>query len=322
MDDGVRSRYTEVWEDIEEDLGRDNFRDLFAHIRMIYMKDKARGALNQEFRDGVLEHVKNKSFIDEVLTPFANTYEIVTRAAYKSTEGAEKINQQLNHLRQLDNYDWVPPAMAFFDRNQNNSDVLFRFIRDLERLAYGMFIRRGDINQRISRYADVLRAIEQGGNLYEDASPLQLADWEKADILQRLNGAIYSMPRVPRPLLLRLDGLVADVGARYDYPTISIEHVLPQSPDPASEWTMNFPDEEERLHWTHRLANLVLLSRRKNSRAQNYDFEHKKVAYFQSGAAPFALTTQVVNETEWTPEVLGRRQRQLVDALKKEWRLG
>ena len=212
--------------------------------------------------------------------------------------------------------------MAFFNRNQNNTDVLFRFIRDLERLAYGMFIRRGDINQRINRYADVLRAIDQGGNLYEDASPLQFADWEKADILQRLNGAIYSMPRVPRPLLLRLDGLVADVGARYDYPTISIEHVLPQSPDPASEWTMNFPDEEERVHWTHRLANLVLLSRRKNSRAQNYDFEHKKRTYFQSGAAPFALTTQVVNETEWTPEVLGRRQRQLVDALKEEWRLG
>ena len=105
MDDGVRSRYTEMWEDIEEDLGRDNFRDLFAHIRMIYMKDKARGALNQEFRDGVLEHIESKDFIDEVLAPFANTYEIVTRAAYKSTEGAEKINQHLNHLRQLDNYD-------------------------------------------------------------------------------------------------------------------------------------------------------------------------------------------------------------------------
>ena len=37
----VRSRYTELWEDTEEDLGRDSFRDLFAHIRMIYMKSKA-----------------------------------------------------------------------------------------------------------------------------------------------------------------------------------------------------------------------------------------------------------------------------------------
>ena len=54
MDPAIRSKYTDKWEGIEEELGRDNFRDLFEHIRMIYMKGKARKALNQEFRDGVL----------------------------------------------------------------------------------------------------------------------------------------------------------------------------------------------------------------------------------------------------------------------------
>ena len=37
--------------------------------------------------------------------------------------------------------------------------------------------------------------------------------------------------------------------------------------------------------------------------------------------ATFALTTQVLAENEWTPAVLQRRQRQLINALKKEWRL-
>ena len=86
------------------------------------------------------------------------------------------------------------------------------------------------------------------------------------------------------------------------------------------EW---FPDTDARERWTHRLANLVLLSRRKNTRASNYEFEKKKKEYFQrDGVTTFALTTQVVNKSEWTPAVLEGRQRDLIDQLKKEWRLG
>lgn len=65
----------------------------------------------------------------------------------------------------------------------------------------------------------------------------------------------------------------------------------------------------------------MLLSRRKNSQAQNYDFERKKSKYFQSGVVPFALTTEVVNESEWIPAVLEQRQKRLIDRLRSEWRL-
>ena len=325
MDDGVRSRYTELWEDTEEDLGRDSFRDLFAHIRMIYMKSKARGALNQEFRTGVLDQVKDKSFIDDVLTPFADAYEVVARADYSASSDSEKkkrINLYLGHLGRLDNDDWVPPAMMFFKDHASDTDALLRFTRDLERLAYGMFIRRANINERIGRYAEVLEEIERGRELFHDAARLQLESGEKTEILNALAGSVYLTTRVRRPLLLRLDSLLADEGAEYHYSTISIEHVLPQNPDPCSQWMTSFPDEDERTEWTHRLANLVLLSFYKNVKAQNYEFERKKSGYFQrDSVAPFALTTQVLNESEWTPDVLERRQCHLINALKKEWRL-
>ncbi len=85
------------------------------------------------------------------------------------------------------------------------------------------------------------------------------------------------------------------------------------------EW---FPNAGARRQWTHRLANLVLLSRRRNNRASNFEFDHKKREYFlRNGSSPFALTTQVVSESEWTPAVLESRQQRLIDALKKEWRL-
>lgn len=115
MPDDIRPAYTEQWEDKEEDLGRDDFKDLFAHIRMIYVKSKARGTLNQEFRDGVLSQVNGKNFIDDVLLPFSESYRIVSRGAYESTADAEKVNSYLRHLGRLDNYDWVPPQSHFSD---------------------------------------------------------------------------------------------------------------------------------------------------------------------------------------------------------------
>ena len=315
-----RDEYTERWEVIEEELGRDDFRDLFAHIRTIYRKDKLRGSLQKEFQDYVLCGLSPKQFIDDVLEPYGDVYATVSMASYKSTEGAEKLNSLLKHLGRLDNFDWIPPAMSWFHRREGQTDSLFKFTLDLERLAYGLFILRANLNERISRYRDVLNAIETEADLFAENSPLQLQSKEKEKMLDALNSNIYELPRVPMPLLLRLDSLLAEEGVIAEPSIISIEHVLPQSP--TDTWIEWFPDAEKREGWTHRLANLVLLSRRKNTRASNWDFKRKKEEYFQKdGVTTFALTTQVVNESEWTPEVLECRQERLIDALKKEWRL-
>ena len=69
-------------------------------------------------------------------------------------------------------------------------------------------------------------------------------------------------------------------------------------------------------------ARNALLSRRKNASASNWEFGLKKSEYFQRGSvAPFALTSQVLNESEWTPAVLKRRQQELIGAPRREWRL-
>ena len=315
--------YGQKWENTEERIGRDGFRDLFAHIRMITLKTKLRRTLQADFQDNVLKSASGIGFIDNTLEPYASVYETLLEASYESTQDAEKVNNYLRHLGRLDNFDWIPPAMAFFRRNPNNREILIRFTKDLERLAYGLFVRRANINDRINRYADVLRDIERGEDLFHVNSPLQLKAEEKSEIVKGLNGQIYLQTAVVRRTLLeRLDSLLADTGASYTRTTITVEHVLPQNPGTNSEWMTLFPDNEEREAWTHRLANLVLLSRRKNASASNWHFARKKDEYFQrGGVAPFALTAQVLSESEWTPTVLERRQRELIGALTREWRL-
>ena len=315
--------YGEKWENIEERIGRDGFRDLFAHIRMITLKTKLRRTLQADFQDNVLKNTVGNEFIDNTLEPYSSVYETLLEASYESTQDAEKVNDYLRHLGRLDNFDWIPPAMAFFFRHQNDRESLIRFTKDLERLAYGLFVRRANINDRINRYAEVLRDIELGSDLFDDDSPLQLKADEQNEIVNGLNGQIYLQTAVVRRTLLeRLDSLLADTGATYTRTTITVEHVLPQNPRSDSEWMTWFPSQDQRDAWTHRLANLVLLSRRKNASASNWDFGRKKTEYFQrGGVAPFALTAQVLNESDWTPVVLERRQSELVDSLRKEWRL-
>ena len=312
--------YAHKWESHEEELGRGDFRNLFAHIRMIYRRDKQRGTLQAEFRENVLSRYDAPQFVDEVLEPYAEAYGILSDASYESSEDPRAVNRLLRHLKRTGNADWMPPAMLYFHKHGRDRAGILTFTKDLERLAYGLFIRRANVNERIRRYAEVIGAIEQGDDISGEASPLQLKQDEKTDILHRLDSGIYNMP-----LLMRLNSLLYEGEPPDDPPwATSIEHVLPQNPSADSEWMRNFPDETERVRWTHSLANLVLLSRRKNSQASNWDFQRKKEVYFlpSSGISPFALTTWVLKESEWTPAVLERRQKWLLDTLKKEWRLG
>ena len=318
-----QEQYTERWESEEEDLGRTDFADLFSHIRMVFAKTKARESVLKEFRAEVVAKVPDgRELIDDVIVPLSDTFEVVTRVAYKSSTGPDEVNRLLRWLNLLDNTDWIPPAIKFVSLPNATSDDLIEFLTDLERLAASILIRRVDITRRIERYGKVLAAIERGDDLFSATSPLQLSPAECSETTERLRSEIYTVTRVRLYVLLRLDSALSSGGANYDLPIITVEHVLPQNPADDAEWRSSFTDDQ-REFWVHRLANLVLLSRRKNSEASNYEFDVKKEKYFttNSGTSPFALTTQVLTEPTWTPSLLDQRQQQLIDALSKLWRL-
>ena len=318
-----RDSYTEKWEDMEEALGREAFRDLFRHIYLCHRHDKIRGTLEDQIRLHVKPQARPAEFIDKELEPLADAFLDVRKQSYESTRLASQINALLGYLSRLDNADWEAPAALFLARHNEAPELVLRFLKDLDRLAHGLFIRRSNVNDRIVRYGKIVKEIQDNADLYTDGSSLQLTPQEQNAILADLNGPIYEMiQRVRLPLLLRLDELISDGSARYDHKIITVEHVLPQTPASDSVWLEWFPDPAQRQYWVHRLGNLVLLSRAKNSQASNFEFARKKDEYFaRKGTSPFALTTQVIRESTWTPAVLEARQRQLVDRLAKLWRL-
>ena len=77
---GQQSVYAGKWEDIEQELGRERFGELFAHIRTVYAKAKQRRSLEEEFREHVLNRHNATEFIDRILDQYDDAYKSVLGA--------------------------------------------------------------------------------------------------------------------------------------------------------------------------------------------------------------------------------------------------
>ena len=319
-----RQDYNDKWEEMEVELTRDGFKDLFTYLRMIHAKEKAKKSLLEECRSQVLPaHPDTKVFIDDVLQPYAEALEFIRSASYTATKDAETVNGYITWLNRIDNSDWIPPAMLFLKKHRNNPALLADFFKRLERLAAYIHVCCVNVNGRVDIYGKLITEIENEIAL-DDMTYLHLSEDQKKAFRDELDRNVYKFkPRRRNYLLLRLDSFISDGAATYDTKVLTIEHVLPQTVSKDSEWAEWWPDDGVRENWVDRLANLVPLNKKKNSSAQNYDFRVKCDTYFKgkSDVSSFALTTQVLTENKWTPEVIEARQQMLRDVLIENWEL-
>lgn len=108
---------------------------------------------------------------------------------------------------------------------------------------------------------------------------------------------------------------------------LHVEHILPQNPDPSSQWVKDFSEEERGLY-THSLANLTLLGGKKNTQASNLDFKDKKKIYMGeeiklNKKKPFKvmtcykMTIDIAHHyAEWTPKSLEKRKEELIKRIE------
>lgn len=321
IDPAQTEDYAKAWERHEEDIGRGAFAQLFAHIRMIYAQKKPKTALEDDFEKDVPIFVeKPVAFIEHLLTPIVEAYVACRDDTIARERFGEEAAALLRALWRVDNSDWLPPVLSYLLKFEDKGEFK-AFLRKFERLTAYLFINRERVNERINRSAGVLRAIAQADShekVTEDPA-LDLSKTEVKAFRDALDGDLYLSARVRMAVLLRLDEAMADGAVTY-HGKETIEHVLPQ--DPSSSWKKAFR-EGERDRWTHHVANLVLLSRIKNSQANNRAFSDKKVGYFsdKKGKTKYVLTQDVLKEVDWTPEVLTLRRNKLRKKFDEIWQL-
>ncbi len=132
-----------------------------------------------------------------------------------------------------------------------------------------------------------------------------------------------------RPILILVEYFMSDDPRpkRIEKNDFHVEHILPQKPDPSSQWVKDF-SEEERECYTHSLANLTLLGGTKNSQASNLDFKDKKKIYMgeenrlrktktSKVMTCYKMTIDIAHHyTEWTPKSLEKRKEELIQKIE------
>ena len=305
-----QDEYTQKWEDLEQELGRNRFNELFGHFRMIELKNKAQKSILEELQKLVLPKIYSiPDFIDNELSGYASAFGILKNNNYQIGNYQSQIKQYISWLNRVGFSEWVPVAILFLyqkpDANQS-----FEFFKYLEILTSYLHLSAKDVNKRIERYGLILRELQD--NPRQCVSGLPLNGDEKIAFRKLLDGNIYDeMTAVRRNyLILRLDAMISDGAANYQNHAglLTIEHVLPQTINEESQWMQRWSNDQHKL-WLHRLANLVPLNKRRNSAASNWNFKDKKDKYFSGNenVSSYALTSQVLKEDEWTPEVVDNR---------------
>jgi len=309
--------YTEKWEDCESKLGIDNFKDFFSHLRAIFAKKKAEKSVLTEIRDYVNPSLNPKEFIDNILIPFTNAYLNIIKLDYKSTQFADEINNQFKSLKRVAHTDWMPSAIYFLAKHPNASNKVKDFLMQLEKVTLGMEAMKSSLNERLERYAKINIKIELKTDLYSPDSEFILQDQDREYIISTLTSPDLYGKRLVKPILAKIEEQMNDGSISINFSNLNIEHIFPQTPTDIY-WTSRF-STDDKLKLTNNLGNLSLITVRKNSQAKNFEFKTKVSVYFRADgkASNLAMVNDLLNFENWTPEVIRKRNKRLLNFFLK-----
>lgn len=324
-------RYTKIWEDIEEDLGSEKMEMLISFIRSMKLKEKARKSIFEEFDSKIFKKepsFKGKSFI-EYLHKVSQVYREKIEDASINTERSGEGVYYYNLISLMRDFlpfnDWMTAIIKFKERFNDDSQLL-EFLKIFERKIVVDWIAGLSFSERLTRIYKVIKLIEDSPNP-EDIFKNSIFNDEIKNNGDSFNNALddinfYGKGRtsVPKYILLRIDmersynqnKEIAYKGKR----EITVEHILPRTPTD-QYWLNNFT-EDERLKWTNKLGNLVLLNSKKNSQVGNKPFPQKVKDYFEK-KSDFDITNELKIYPEWTFEKLENRHGELMREAIKIW---
>jgi Protein of unknown function (DUF1524) len=102
-----------------------------------------------------------------------------------------------------------------------------------------------------------------------------------------------------------------------DLAQASIEHILPQRPDPASQWLRDFPDEEKRFSACHSIGNLALMDYMENRKITNDDFPCKHPTIVTQ-AKKYRSLADITDKKVWTAAEIADRAGRVIEFVHRK----
>ncbi|MFB5269095.1 DUF262 domain-containing protein [Paenibacillus enshidis] len=311
-----KNKYAKIWEEIEGKHGHD-FDRFLQFLRSILVQEKARANLLEEFNDKIY-HLGSSQLpllrLGKETFDFVNKYNDIYEQIIELQN--EHLNNSIKNLLTImkigfRSEEWVPPLMHYYAKF--GLGRLGEFLKKLEYKFTGDWVCGVTPTTRLEAMNNILKAIDQTpeSRLHDLLGNPALFKIDAEEFRRNIQGDVYKK-QYTRYLLLKIEFLSGDNTVHLsNYQYITVEHVLPQNPPRNSQWVKDF-SEADRRYWTNRLANLVLISQKKNSALSNQDFEKKKTIYLKNRIDAFRANKIFIEQNStWTPQVLRRRQDDL-----------
>jgi len=316
--DSDKTRYAKLWEEAEGELG-DDFDRFLNHLRTILVKEKARLTLLREFEDKIY-HPREKDKATGKAKPALlkkgkDTFQLVERylnhynvllggSNYDDTGSSFRFDNLVKvMLTGLPSTDWIPPLLRYFGKFKYAH--LLEFLTQLDNKFSADWIAQYTPTDRIENMNQLIRVVESANNP-DDVLADECFEVDADGFTRAVEASVYGR-RFTRYLLIKLDYLYQDHAHRMAFESLSVEHVLPQTPADGSQWKKDFTDEQRQL-WTDRLGNLVLISTAKNSSQGRSDYTEKKSKYFAKKINTCPNSLRVLQNTQWTRAELESNQ--------------
>jgi hypothetical protein len=156
------------------------------------------------------------------------------------------------------------------------------------------------------RYSDYTRILTSIHGYNQSGDVLKQITYDKDEITKSMKGNSFYNMGYCKYFLLRLELLATEHDSLHEFNAHSVEHVLPQKPEPDGYWAKNH-NISQINEYVDKIGNLVLLSKGKNSSAKNYDFNKKKEKYLKPRVSDYPRSIQVLEYEEWTRDIIEER---------------
>lgn len=306
--------YAKEWENMQEDLGSD-FDRFFSYIRAMILKSRQKSTMLDEFekyifQPGLLN--RGKDFFDYVFKAYKDYNKIINLIDNPSTEYCSLIRIMLNCMPSA---DWIPIVMFYY--RKFGSRGIIQFAEKIACKNIGDAVCGQSPTKRRDNLNNILLLIDQSDDYKKVLDSEIHFSFSHHLFMANIQSDIYGR-RYAYSLLMLLEYKYKDKSEWKEFGTVSIEHILPQNPSSTSKWCKDFTPDQ-RAYYTHKLGNLCLIGRRKNSSLGNLDYKEKIDRYFSKNIGSFANTQKIYKSFpyQWTPkEVEENHQRVIKDLME------
>ncbi|WP_236175984.1 DUF262 domain-containing protein [Pseudomonas pseudonitroreducens] len=157
-----RSKWAEYWEEVEGEMGRDEFDRFLSLVRTIYVKDKAREGLLKEFDERVygakppLLALGSESF--EAVKAYKDAFDEAIQLDGLPASLGNSYRNRINVMRRgLPATDWIPPVLAWYRKFK--AEKLLDLIERIDNKFSADWIVQLTPTQRISNMNEVLKVL-------------------------------------------------------------------------------------------------------------------------------------------------------------------